>query len=490
MRCDSMLMRVLIAVPLFFTCSTGIAAAAHITHGPMVGHTTAESTRIWVRADGAAELQVRLSSTDGQKILSRVVTLQQEKNYCATVVVSGLTPVTEYRYTLLLDGVEQPVRYNQSVTTFAASGRPRRLRIGFGHSIRGPGDQITWRAIDSKKFDLFILMGDNVYSNTTQTAAHRNAYLKARSDPSFSAFAAHTPIYAIWDDHDYGKDNSDRTQPGREQSLKVFRELWPNPRPQTNGRPGIWTRFAIGQAEFFLLDVRYDRSPDNDPDGPSKSMLGLAQRQWLLESLRDSSGKFKFLVSGSSWNCGGVESWNHRFRYEYDLILAALRRDRVTGVVLLGGDQHECKIGVRPAETWHGYDLHEWMAGQIWNRDRARARRGFGMITLDTTVAPAKAALEFFDQNGIARAGKRILYTPPGALRTLLSSSPGASASPGTKVPRAADGELRSNSGPLWDAMPSTTGEVLTTKQLRFFNNGGDHDALSSETGNQAFVRH
>jgi hypothetical protein len=131
---------------------------------------------------------------------------------------------------------------------------------------------------------------------------------------------------------------------------------------------------------------------------------------------------------------------------------------------LLGGDQHVCKIAVRPAESWGGYDLHEWMAGQIWNREPDKQRRGFGIITVDTTISPATARLEFFDQHGNAREGKRLLYTTPGALRALWNSPPGVIPDP----PRAIDGELRPASGPVWDALPSATGETLTLEQLRF----------------------
>lgn len=109
--------------------------------------------------------------------------------------------------------------------------------------------------------------------------------------------------------------------------------------------------------------------------------------------------------------------------------------------------------------------MHEWMAGQLWNRqNQTYFSRGFGIITVDTTIAPATARLEFFDQQGNAREGKRLLYTTSGALRALWNSPPGVIRDP----PRAIDGELRPDSGPVWDALPSSTGETLTLEQLRF----------------------
>ena len=82
-------------------------------------------------------------------------------------------------------------------------------------------------------------MGDNIYSNTTEPAKQRRMYLQFRADPHFRAFAAATPTYAIWDDHDYGKDNSDRTQQGKETSLRTFNEIWSNPLSQAGQAGGI-----------------------------------------------------------------------------------------------------------------------------------------------------------------------------------------------------------------------------------------------------------
>ncbi len=454
----------------FAPALTTFAGAAELTHGPMIGHTTATAARVWIRADGPCRFTVRaVPQAGGKAIVSEAIGLVESDNFCGSVSLKDLSPAATYSYRILLNGKERRPSVLQEFSTFPAEGRLGVIRVGFGHSVRGSGEQTTWRSIAEKKPDLFILMGDNVYSNTTEPAKHRRMYLAHRADPHFTAFAATTPIYAIWDDHDYGKDNSDRTQPGKETSLKTFNEIWANPPSQAGEASGIWTRFSVGNSAFFLLDVRYHRSPNEDPDGPDKTMLGAEQKAWLLDKLGASTETFKFIVSGSSWNCGGVESWNHPFLHEYDTILAAIASRRVDGIILLGGDQHFHKIGVRPAESWGGYDLHEWMAGQIWNRKERQqytlTPRGFGIITIDTKVSPATSRLEFFDEHGRPRPGRRIPYTTPGALRALWNSPPGVN----KEVPRSSDGELRpATAGPLWDALPATTGETLTEENLKW----------------------
>lgn len=454
-----------VAQTLFFTC----AQAVELTHGPMIGHTTDTTARVWIRADGLCRLQVRTVGPGGKIITSEGIRLVEADNFCGSVVLKSLSPSTRYGYRIILNNEEKSPSVSQEFTTFPPEQQRGILRVGFGHSLIGPGNQTTWRSIAEKKPNLFILMGDNIYSNTTDPARQRQMYLQFRADPHFRAFAATTPIYVIWDDHDYGKNNSDRTQQGKERSLRTFNEMWANPPSHAGRAKGIWTRFSIGSSAFFLLDVRYHRSPNGDPDGPDKTMLGAEQRTWLLDQLAASSETFKFIVSGSSWNCGGAESWNHPFLHEYDTILAGIASKRIGGIILLGGDQHFHKIGVRPAESWGGYDLHEWMAGQLWNSEETQKRtgcpRGFGIITIDTNAAPATSRLEFFDEHGKPRLGRRILYTTPGALRALWDSPPGAT----KDVPRSSDGELRpATSGPLWEALPATTGETLTEENLKW----------------------
>lgn len=68
--------------------------------------------------------------------------------------------------------------------------------------------------------------------------------------------------------------------------------------------------------------TRVCRSPNKDPDGPNKTMLGMEQREWFMNSLAPSNAVFKFPVSGSSWHCGGKEAWNHQFLHEYDTMLS------------------------------------------------------------------------------------------------------------------------------------------------------------------------
>jgi len=180
---------------------------------------------------------------------------------------------------------------------------------------------------------------------------------------------------------------------------------------------------------------------------------------------------FKFPVSGSSWHCGGQEAWNHPFAHEYDAILEQIAANRIPGIILLGGDQHACKINVRPGHTWGGYDLREWMAGRIWNG--GSEHRGFAIITVDTETSPPAARLKFLDDEGNPKYGRRVPYTRPGDTVKMWDHLLRVAGVPREEMPHVKqsktpwDGEVRTSGG-LWDYLPRTTGEFLTAPQLRW----------------------
>ena len=145
--------------------------------------------------------------------------------------------------------------------------------------------------------DFVLFLGDNHYANTNSPAIQRQFYADQRATAGFRDFSARLPTYAIWDDHDFGPDNSDGTMPGKELSLATFREHWPNPSFGETNNLGIYFSFIRGDVEFFMLDGRYHRSPNKAPNDAHKTMLGERQRAWLKRGLTMSKARIKILVS-------------------------------------------------------------------------------------------------------------------------------------------------------------------------------------------------
>ena len=82
---------------------------------------------------------------------------------------------------------------------------------------------------------------------------------------SFRRLRETSRVFAVWDDHDYGRNDAGREFPIREQSQSIFLDFWEvsenDPRRE---RPGIYHEelFDLGgtRVQLILLDTRYFRT--------------------------------------------------------------------------------------------------------------------------------------------------------------------------------------------------------------------------------------
>ncbi|NDC59837.1 MAG: hypothetical protein EBZ50_13645, partial [Alphaproteobacteria bacterium] len=80
--------------------------------------------------------------------------------------------------------------------------------------------QAALERMTAEKADLAILMGDNVYGSGTeddpQLSDLRASYWQQARRKEFKALVSSTPTLAVWDDHDFGKnDGGGEDFPGR-----------------------------------------------------------------------------------------------------------------------------------------------------------------------------------------------------------------------------------------------------------------------------------
>ncbi len=341
--------------------------------GPMVGPGQPDELRIWVRASGAHQIQVRYGRRPdlSDALLSVPVLATSERDFCATVVIGGLRPGEQYYYEVLVNG--RPDKYQSALPAYRTRTAPSAstnypLRICFGSCARFQIDPIQpiWTAVDRFDPDLFLWLGDNIYADAVDARVLAEEYRRQRSVATLQSLQARVPQAAIWDDHDFGLNDHDGTHPNKHASLVQFRRYWANPSYGTEGAPGVYFRYRIGPIEFLFLDVRFYRDPNADADGPEKTMLGKAQLDWLLASLKSSPAKFKCLVSGSGWTSAkgaGGDSWAS-FLTERNRLFAQIASARVPGVFLISGDTHVAELNAIPRPDL-GYDLFELVSSPL-----------------------------------------------------------------------------------------------------------------------------
>ena len=378
-----------------------------LIHGPMVGSVTDTGARFWVRTADQAAVQVVAAVDDGDtgffspEIRSETARSTAATDYTAIAALDGMEPRTRYRYDVLVDGRSELGPSYPSFATSPERGGPSRFSVGFGG---GAGyvvqNERMWDVIKSRDPQAFLFLGDNVYIDLPERPAgmHYYTYYRRQSRKEFRRLVASTAVYAIWDDHDCATDDvwmgPYRDMPAwKMPSLRHFRQNWVNPGYGSEEWPATWFEFAIGDVDFFMLDGRFYRT---NPFGESPTMLGPAQKQWLLERVKQSTATFKVLVSPVPWSFNtkgdAVDTWNG-FRRERGEVFDFLAENRIEGVFLLSADRH--RSDARRIERRSGYPLYEFESSRLTNQAMHdlvpgalfayNEKQSFGLLLFDTT---------------------------------------------------------------------------------------------------------
>lgn len=392
--------------------------SVELVHGPMLGAVAARSARVWVRAAREVPVSVRFSESEsaGDPRTTAPVVTRPEGDFTAVLELVGLEPDTSYDYVVLVDGAPAPGIERAWFRTFPAEGGPGRFSIAFGGGAGyTPEHERIWDTIAGRQPGAVLLLGDNVYIDLPEPpgAFHRYTYYRRQSRPEFRRLVRSTPVFAIWDDHDAAIDDAwlgpfvDRPE-WKRPTLELFRENWNNPGYGSEEWPGCWFEFSIGDVDFFMLDGRFYRT---NPFAESPTMLGPAQKAWLLEGLRASRATFKVIVSPVPWafpsKPGSRDPWSG-FPEERREIFSFLSAEKIEGVLLMSADRHRSEAWRIEAEA--PYPLYELSSSRLTNIHFHEPVPGplfsynemcsFGLVTFDTRGAEPEALFEVVDIDG------------------------------------------------------------------------------------------
>jgi alkaline phosphatase D len=343
-----------------------------IMNGPVLGAVGPDYALVWVRGTGVCTMQVEyadnLQMTDSRR--TDPVMLSKDSDYCATLRIEGLRAGSPYFYRILVNGKPDKYTGRHPPSTFKTAPEDDFkgvFRVAFGSCARFQYDrhQEIWTILPRFQPDLFFWIGDNIYGDSLDPDIIAEEYRRQRDLPNIVQFLKEVPQLATWDDHDFGINNSDRTNPSKAAMLEQFRLYWPNPSAGTSEAPGVFFHYRYGGVDFFFLDDRYHRDPEDKPDSPEKTHLGAAQLSWLKKQLSESDAVFKLIIAGGPWSTfKESDSWGD-FLYERNGIFDFIRDESISGVVLVSGDTHAAELNVIPWSDHGGYDLYDLVSSPL-----------------------------------------------------------------------------------------------------------------------------
>ena len=215
--------------------------------------------------------------------------------------------------------------------------------IGSCAEFTGETQDSIFYIVPNSEPDFFLWLGDNIYSNESQWGDFKSmkmAYSTRHSTTAMEYFFDQIPIqYAIWDDHDYGPNDSDSSFEGRLVSGRVFEKTWISTPLNIEKYGDIRWKMRKGEAGFVCLDNRTHRGPKGT------QVLGANQLKWLEETLREYEDmRVVFIAIGSQvLNSARVYENYSRFPEERNKLLDICSRTR-SQVVFLTGDRHHGEI--------------------------------------------------------------------------------------------------------------------------------------------------
>lgn len=354
---------------------TPLLASAQIKSGPMLGYSEMKEVLVWVQTEKAANVSINYWEK-GDKTIHKTDPVATEKAtaYIARIIADEVSMGKKYEYEVVVNGkkvaIEYPLEF-QTQDLWQYRKDPPAFSFLFGtcnyvneEATDRPGrpyggaDEV-YASMYAKKPDFMLWGGDNFYyrePDYTRTGMiHRNNH--ARSVKSIQPLLGSVHQYAIWDDHDYGPNDADRSFPLKYTSLEMFKMYWGNPNFAFPNE-GITGKFQWADVEFFLMDDRWNKAP-NELNDPNKDYWGQKQMTWLLDQLSTSRASFKIIVNGGQV-VSPAKVFENMANYEAErtYLLKELKNRKIPGVLFFTGDRHISDLNKLEREgTYPLYDL-------------------------------------------------------------------------------------------------------------------------------------
>ncbi|MBK8564611.1 MAG: alkaline phosphatase family protein [Saprospiraceae bacterium] len=409
-----------------------LAQKSLLQSGPMLGYSDMMETMLWAQTTTNAKVQVAYwpKGQPKERLLTDAVSTQKESGFTAHLLADQVQPGKRYEYELRIN--DQPIKPNyplefQTQPLWQWRTDPPTFRVAMGscayvneEAYDRPGkpyggDYQIFTSIHQQRPDLMLWLGDNTYLREvdwfTRTGfIHR--YTHSRSLAELQPLLASTHHYAIWDDHDFGPNDSDRSFIHKDMATEIFGHFWANPKVGLPGLGGCTSYFQWSDIDFFLLDDRYFRTPNKRKTG-DQTILGEAQIEWLIDALAASNAPFKIVAIGGQvlTTYAGHETYMNIAPAERELLLGKIEDEGIKNVVFLTGDRHHTELSMmknRAGNTVYDLTVSPLTSGVHTGAEANALRvagtmvqqKNFGVLEFSGPTKARVMKMSIFDSNG------------------------------------------------------------------------------------------
>ncbi|MFJ9560797.1 alkaline phosphatase D family protein [Streptomyces fuscichromogenes] len=303
-----------------------------------------------------------------------------EYGHSVHVDVRGLHPGRSYWYRFRAGGRISPTGRTRTAPHPHARGGSLRVALASCQNWQH-GYFTPYADMLAQDPDVVLFVGDYIYESTPSSAGprrhegtgepytlvqYRNRYAQYRSDPDLAAMHAGAPWVVTFDDHevdndwageipqDPDKQSHDAFVARLTAAFQAYYEHMPVRATAIPDGPHIqmYRRLEFGRlVRLNVLDTRQFRSDQVTSqaaaEDPALTMLGVQQKQWLLDGLHDSPARWNLIASqimmaetdilpgdGKLWY---YDAWDG-YQVERNALLDGFAS--VRNPVVLSGDRH------------------------------------------------------------------------------------------------------------------------------------------------------
>ncbi len=403
--------------------------------GPMVGYCEMKEAMIWLQTKENAPVKIEYFAVENPtKIFTSAnYNSSKENGFTYHVILDKLEPGKNYNYNVFINNKKVILPYQTSFSSkklwqwrenapdfsFALGSCTYINEEAVDRPGKGYGSNYSiFESINSKNPDIMLWMGDNIYLREadwdTKTGIYHR-YTHSRSIKELQPLLARTQNFAIWDDHDFGPNDGDRSFYNKYLTQQAFKDFWANKSYglDTNQNEGTCSTFSWSDAEFFLLDNRFFKSP-NDRKTGEKTILGKQQLEWLIDALASSKAAFKIIAVGGQVLTSSTRSENYEnYKEEKNYLLEQIKRNGIKGVLFLSGDRHFTELSIISVSATQ--NIYDWTVSPLTSgiaasyKDEANTNRVegslfaencFGIISFSGSKETRQMKLTLFNKEG------------------------------------------------------------------------------------------
>lgn len=342
------------------------------------GLTTATTTEIKVLAKKSKELSFKILDHETEvKSVKSLKTMAGKTDYIVySFFITNLNINTNYTFQVIQELQIIDQRNFQTVDIYS-----EKATIGIVSCIHDKfrnAQFSIWNEYLNLNPTYTFMIGDNVYadtllSNQGKVFAFKHAnedmlwkrYVETFNLLSYYKSARLVPTLAVWDDHDYGFNNGDRSYPFKKESLKVFQTFYgfqeiPKITTQLSGVGYVFEAF---QQRFVFMDGRSFRTEPKFLGQKTESHLGEDQKQEILRIM--SNAKPTWLIKGDQFFGGyhKFESYETNHPADFKSFLSELKNSK-SKAFFVSGDRHLNELmQIKPEDL--GYETYELTSSAI-----------------------------------------------------------------------------------------------------------------------------